>query len=268
MIIDDTVAFVGGVNISHVYSSSSMKLKRAKKVRGRGGWRDTHLRLRGPAVRDLGEAFDANWDAQGCTNARERPDCDPASHCDADECPAAVGIVPSNADEGDSPIRALLRDALVNARHSARLTMAYFVPDDAMLDALVHAARRGVKVEIMLPGNSDSVVMAYAGQAHYQALLDAGAQIHEHQGKMLHAKTAVVDGVWCTIGSCNFDWRSFQHNDEINAVAISRELGQAMEELFDEDRDNARHIHASDWRRRGLWQRLCERFVMLGAYFL
>lgn len=268
MIIDDTVAFVGGVNISHVYASSSMKLKRARKVRGRGGWRDTHMRLRGPAVTELGKAFDANWDAQGCRNARERPDCDPAPDCESDECAAAVGIVPSNASEGESPIRALLRDALVNARHSARLTMAYFVPDDAMLDALIRAARRGVKVEIMLPGNSDSVVMARAGQFHYQKLLEAGARIFEHKGQMLHAKTAVVDGVWCTIGSCNFDWRSFRHNDEINAVAISRDLGAAMEALFAEDRDNARQIHASDWRRRGLWQRFCERFVMLGAYLL
>lgn len=268
MIIDDTVAFVGGVNISHVYSSSSMKLKRAKKVRGRGGWRDTHMRLRGPAVTELARAFDANWDAQGCSNTRERPACDPATDCSADECAAAVGIVPSNADEGDSPIRALLRDALNNARHSARLTMAYFVPDDAMLDALIRAARRGVEVEIMLPGNSDSAVMACAGQFHYAKLLDAGARIYEHQGKMLHAKTVVIDGVWSTIGSCNFDWRSFCHNDEINAVAISRELGTAMEALFGEDRENARQIHATTWKQRGLWQRCCERFVMLGAYFL
>ena len=268
MVVDDSVAFVGGVNISHEYAASYMKLKRAKKVRGHQGRRDTHLRLRGPAVRWLAEAFEANWRDQRCDDAARNLQALGPARCEDDECDATVAIVAADADRGDAPIRRLLRQALEQARHSARLTMAYFVPDDDTLRALTDAARRGVEVEVILPGQSDSSIMGFAGQAHYQRLLEAGVAIHEHPADMLHAKTVVIDGVWSTIGSCNFDWRSFVHNDEINAVAISPELGQQMEALFDADRRRAKRVDAADWARRGWRQRACEQLVMLGAYWL
>jgi cardiolipin synthase len=132
------------------------------------------------------------------------------------------------------------------------LTIAYFVPDPQLLKALTDAAGRGVDVKLILPSHSDSDVVFHAGRSHYSGLLEAGVKLHERQGALLHSKTAVIDGVWSTVGSTNLDWRSFLDNDEINAVILGREFGQKMLDMFATDLAASQAIDLESWNRRPL----------------
>jgi cardiolipin synthase A/B len=138
-----------------------------------------------------------------------------------DEIVRAIG---SRAEEEASPIYLTLVSAITRAEAEVHLTVAYFGPDRPLLKALTGAARRGVKVKLVLPSYTDSAAIFHLGRSHYTRLLKAGVEIHERQGAVMHAKTAVIDGVWSTIGSSNLDWRSFLHNDEINAVVLGGEF--------------------------------------------
>jgi len=138
--------------------------------------------------------------------------------------------------------------------------MAYFVPDPAFIDVLSGAARRGVDVVLVLPGFSDSSLVFNAGRSHYTELLKAGVKIYERRDALLHAKTAVVDGVWSTVGSSNMDWRSFALNYEINAVVLGPEFASEMEALFQRDVADSVQITPEDWRNRGADDRFMEFF--------
>uniref|UniRef100_UPI0005C16416 phospholipase D-like domain-containing protein n=1 Tax=Muricoccus aerilatus TaxID=452982 RepID=UPI0005C16416 len=163
------------------------------------------------------------------------------------------------APDSDQPLiyRTLLA-TIALAQKSIHLTTGYFVPTPDLARALTDAARRGVDVQIVVPGQSDSSVAIAAGRAAYGDLLEAGVRIHERQGKILHAKTAVVDGAWSAIGSSNLDWRSAVWNNEINAIILGREFGERMEALFRQDVAASRAVDLVAWRRRGLDQRLQE----------
>jgi cardiolipin synthase len=132
-----------------------------------------------------------------------------------------------------------------------------------LLQALVDAARRGVDVKLLLPSRSDSALVFNAGRAHYQTLLEGGVKIYERNGAVLHAKTAVIDGVWSTVGSTNLDWRSFRDNDEINAVILGREFAQQMGVMFNQDLDASRQIELHAWNQRSAGSRLKEWMAQL-----
>jgi cardiolipin synthase len=132
------------------------------------------------------------------------------------------------------------------------LTNAYFVPDPQLLQALIGAAARGVDVRLILPSHSDSEVVFHAGRSHYSVLLEGGVKIYERAGALLHSKTAVIDGVWSTVGSTNLDWRSFLDNDEVNAVIIGRDFGQKMLAMFAVDLAASQAIDLQSWERRPL----------------
>ena len=125
--------------------------------------------------------------------------------------------------------------------------MAYFVPDPQTLEALKGAAGRGVDVRLVLPAYTDFWAIFHAGRSHYSGLLEAGVKIYERQEALLHAKTAVIDGVWSTVGSTNIDWRSFLHNDELNAVILGPEFGRQMEATFRSDLGNSKRITLEEW---------------------
>src|SRR5262249_6681221 len=147
-------------------------------------------------------------------------------------------------------------------------TNAYFVPARELLEALQRAARRGVDVEIILPGHSDNWVVLAAGRAYYEDLLEAGVKIYERRNRLLHAKTATVDGVWSTIGSTNLDCRSLQHNDEPNAVILGPDFAASMDAMFEKDRSLSTAITRDSWAERPIIDRLKEQAARSWALFL
>ena len=156
-----------------------------------------------------------------------------------------------------------LMSAISSAQRSIYITMAYFVPDPALIKALIDAAGRGVDVKLVLPGFSDSALVFHAGRSHYDALLHGGVQIAERRDAFLHAKTILVDGVWSSVGSSNLDWRSFALNHELNAVILSSDFGALMQKQFDEDLAAATPVDAETWARRGVRNRMMESFSRL-----
>jgi cardiolipin synthase len=161
-----------------------------------------------------------------------------------------VRAIGSTPDEPYSQIYLTLISAIGNAERQIHLTNAYFVPDRQLLKALIDAAGRGVEVNLILPSHSDSKLAFHAGRSHYSALLKAGVRIHERRGALLHAKTALIDGVWSCVGSTNLDWRSFVDNDEIDAVVLGRDFAQQMRAMIAGDLAASETISRDDWQRR------------------
>jgi len=259
LVVDGQVGFVGGINVSGVYASSSFGSsrsdKREQQSSSKAPWRDTHIRIAGPAVVEIERVFQEGWRSQKGPPIVER------------------GLITSVSKRGEDVVRILsnepgandnfevyltLMSAFQSAEKSIFITMAYFVPDPAFLDALKQAAQRGVEVVLVLPGFSDSGLVLQAGRSHYGELLDAGVKIYERNDALLHAKTAVVDGVWATVGSSNMDWRSFTLNHEINAVVLGDRFAGQMENLFRIDRVAARAVDREQWELRGIKTRFIE----------
>jgi cardiolipin synthase len=142
------------------------------------------------------------------------------------------------------------------------------VPDEQTLKALTEAARRGVDVKIILPGTSDEGMVFYAGRSHYTHLLKSGVKVYEHRTAMLHAKTAVIDGVWSTVGSTNMDLWSFLRNDEVNAIILGKDFATEMEEMFEKDLEQSNQIYLDQWKKRSLGKRVKEWFTRLLAHWL
>ncbi|WP_232429029.1 cardiolipin synthase [Aromatoleum toluclasticum] len=264
LIVDGHTAFLGGINISSVYSSGSGKQRTRPGPDGNVGWRDTHLQVQGPVVAELQKLFLSTWEAQKGAPLKERnyfPRLDNAG-------PHVVRAIGSSPDEPFSLIYATLLSAIGSAESSVLLTNAYFVPDPQLLAALKAAARRGVDVTLILPGQTDSWLVLHAGRGYYDQLLSAGVKIHERRGAILHSKTALIDGVWATIGSTNLDWRSFLHNHELNAVVLGAEFGRQVHAMFKKDLAESDAITLEQWRSRPLHLRLQELFARAWEYWL
>jgi cardiolipin synthase len=148
------------------------------------------------------------------------------------------------------------------------ITQAYFAPDKEFLQLLASSARRGVDVRLLAPGLSDSAMVLSASRSRYGDLLEAGVRIFENQNAVLHAKTAVIDGIWSTVGSSNLDYRSFLHNDEVNAIVIGEEFGLEMEKQFLQDMTQAREIELHEWNDRSVWSRFREKLSWTIEYWL
>jgi len=179
-----------------------------------------------------------------------------------------VRAIGSTPEEPFSQIYATLLSAIASAQTSVQVTIAYFVPDPQLLAALVAAATRGVAVTLILPSQTDSWLVFHAGRAFYETLLSAGVQIHERQGVVLHSKTALIDGVWATVGSTNLDWRSFLHNHELNVVVLGQEFGQQLQVLIDKDLVESKQITLQAWRQRSPVSRVKEWFARWWEYWL
>jgi cardiolipin synthase len=179
-----------------------------------------------------------------------------------------VRAIGSTPEEPFSQIYATLLSAINSAESQVFITNAYFVPDPQLLAALKQASQRGVDVKLLLPGKSDSDLVFYASRSFYDELLSAGVKIYERQDDLLHAKTAVIDGVWSTVGSTNLDWRSFVNNQEINAVILGQDFGNKMQVLFDQDLESSKIITLQAWRKRAISSRIKERAARLWARLL
>jgi cardiolipin synthase len=262
LVVDGKVAFTGGINISSVYSTGSSGRLRKHDIDS--GWRDTHIEIRGPAVAEFQKMFLDTWHKQNCQGPAAR-NYFPVPERRSDK---VVRVIGSSPDDEISYIYAEMLSAIVHAGSSIHITMAYFVPDPQMIEALKQAAQRGVDVKLILPGFSDMSVAFYAGRSYYADLLEAGVKIYERRDALLHAKTAVIDGVWSTVGSANMDWRSFLHNDEINAVVLGESFAQEMERMFETDLGNATALDQAQWDRRGALLRFKEWASRLWEYWL
>lgn len=264
LIVDGRVAFVGGINISSVYSGGSFRLSSKVRPGGELPWRDTHLKIEGPVVAELQKLFIQTWEKQqgsAMAPAHYFPELDRQG----DELVRAIG---SSPDDAYSLIYATLISALRSAQSEIWITNAYFVPDPQLLEALRQAAASGVDVRLILPSSTDSWLVFHAGRAHYDELLQAGVKIYERHDALLHVKTAVIDGVWSTIGSTNLDWRSFLHNQEVNVVILGGNFGEEMREVFLADQAQSYAITLQGWQRRPLDVRVKEQLGHMWEYWL
>jgi len=252
LVVDGLVAFTGGVNISSTYANSS--LFRSKAMRNaKVGWRDTHIKIEGPAVAALQWVFLDHWASQ---ESPDLPDSDffPPLKEAGDKLVRVLASEPG----GDYDIYKAYVLAIQKATKTVHITSAYFVPDVQIMKALSDAAQRGVDVKIILPGVSDSGLLFHAARSFYSEMLASGINIFQLQIAVLHAKTAVIDKVWATVGSTNIDTRSFLHNHEINVVVFGEEFGNAMENAFAEDLRYSTEITQGKWDQRPLDDRLKE----------
>ena len=267
LIVDGQVAFVGGINISSVYSSGSLgsgSFGKSKSTKDKQPWRDTHLRLAGPVVNEFQKLFIATWSQQKGEPLASK-DYFPMPKSKGNDVVRAIG---SSPEEAYSQIYATLISAINSAETQVFLTNAYFVPDPQLLAALKEAVQRGVDVRLLLPGKTDSMLVFYASRSYYDELLSAGVKIYERQDALLHAKTALIDGVWSTIGSTNLDWRSFVNNQEINAVMLGQDFGGQMQTMFEKDLESSKLITLEAWRKRSIAARIKERAARLWARWL
>jgi len=254
LVVDGKVAFTGGINISADYAKSSLFRSKARPTdKSQVGWRDTQIEVEGPAVRAFQWRFVRTWASQDADDLREA-DYFPGSVVAGDKIVRVLATEPDTTFE----IYKAYVLAFQQAKKSIHLTSAYFVPDQQVVDALVAAARRGVDVKLVLPGVSDSGLVFYAGHALYSQLLDAGVQIYQLKLAVLHAKTAVIDSNWSTVGSSNIDTRSFLHNSELNVIVIGDEFGGEMEKAFQEDIRDSLQITPQAWHHRPLTDRMRE----------
>jgi cardiolipin synthase A/B len=238
LIVDGRVGFTGGVGIADEWLGHAQDPEH---------WRDSHFRLEGPAVAQMQAAFVDNW-IETCAELLHGeeyfPSIDPAG-------PHAAQVFKSSADEASESVRLMYLMAIAAAERSVRVANAYFVPDSLAVDTLVAARRRGVSVEIVVPGRHiDSKVVRRASRSRWGRLLEAGVAIYEYQPTMFHVKVAVVDDLWTSVGSTNFDNRSFRLNDEANLNVFDADFARAQARVFEDDKARARRITLEEWRHR------------------
>ena len=263
LVVDGRIAVLGGINISSVYSGGSAGLGRddSKQL---VPWRDTDLQIEGPVVAPFQKLFMETWQSQKGPPLAAR-DYFPQLTGQGDEVVRAIGSAP---EEPFSQIYVTLISAINSADTEILLTNAYFIPDPQLVQALVGAVARGVEVKLIVPSVSDSSLVFHAGRSHYDVLLAGGVKLYERRQALLHAKTALIDGVWTTVGSTNLDWRSFLHNQELTAVILGAQFGAKMREAFDRDLAVSDVITLEAWRRRPLSTRAKEWFGRLWEYWL
>jgi cardiolipin synthase len=264
LIIDGKTAIIGGINISKVYSSSPLKRKNTEKAPI--FWRDTDIQIEGPAVRELQKLFLDTWMKQKRAKPSERNYFPAPSPLEAGT--ALVRIIGSMPGETNRIPFIMYVSAISFAEHSIHLTNSYFIPDDQIVKALTNAAERGVDVKIILPGVTDSQLSLHAQRYHYSRLLKSGVKIYEHSNSLLHAKTAVIDRVWSTVGSTNMDFLSLLHNNEVNAVVLNKGFAVEMERMFARDLSNSKEIQWAVWKSRPVMPKFREWFVNLFVRWL
>ena len=260
VVIDGKIAFTGGFGIDDRWMGDG---------KSEGCWRDTNVRIEGPAVDQLQGAFIANWaEASACLLMGE----DLFGKTDGDEerpGDITAGLMHTDPSIGSTNAERFFILSIAAARHSIWITTPYFVPDDDFRDLLMKAAERGVDVRILDPGsNTDQKPAFFAGRAHFEELMEAGIRIYEYQPTMIHAKTMVVDGKWGYIGTVNFDNRSMMLNDEVALVYTSGDIGGQLVRIFNDDLSRAKEINLDEFRKRPLWQKVTEQLSRTVSHIL
>ena len=239
LIVDGTTSFIGGYNLGALYATQ---------------WRDTHLRLRGPAAGELARAFTGFWN-------RFCPAHEQITQRYHHRFDALITIGQNEAMRASFPIRDLYIAAIDEAEQSILLTTAYFVPDHMLLDALRAAAGRGVDVRVLVPWVSNHAVADWIAHSYFSECLRGGVRIFGYRYTMLHAKTCTIDGQWTTVGTCNLDRLSLVGNYEINVAVYSPALAQQMDALFAEDTTERFELTLEQWQRRPWYNKVGERIL-------
>lgn len=246
LIVDERVAMTGGVGIAEEWQGDA---------RNPDEWRDTHFRLRGPIVRQMGAAFVEHW-----------VECGHPSVCEGDTFPD----LPKEGDADLLMLRGssgpfwhdvgLAMDAMLrSAERRIRITTAYFVPGERMLELMCAAPARGVEVELLLPGTHlDNRVTHLASADDYERMLECGVTIRHYEQTMLHAKVLTIDGELAMFGSANVDERSMRHNEELSIVAFDPDLVAVLDAHYEEDITKAEVIDLERWRDRPIWKKWAE----------
>jgi cardiolipin synthase A/B len=249
LVVDGRLGITGGSGVSEKWTGDGHR---------DGHWRDTDVRIEGPAVAWLQAAFVENW-RETTRELLGGADYFPVPHPGGGE--VRVQVIPSSPAGGSYAAYTMILLALTSARQSILLTNPYFVLDDRMTGALLTATRRGVRVVALTPGKIDHNLVRSASRHGFGQLLLGGVQIFEYQAALLHAKTIVVDGAWASVGSTNFDNRSFALNDELNVAVYDAAVAARLQAVFERDLADARRVEYADWVNRGLTTRLQELLV-------
>jgi cardiolipin synthase len=245
-VVDGRVGFTGGVGIAQEWCGDA---------RDETEWRDTHLRVEGPAVDGLQSAFIQDWAESG------RPLYD-----DRDQFPeqpqpgsSTVQIVRGSASLGWDDMQSAFHVLLESAQQRLRLATAYFAPDDDFLDTLCAAPGRGVEVDLLLPGpHADKRVCQLASEAAYARLVDCGVRVWTFQPSMMHAKVMTIDRCAAVVGSSNFNRRSLDHDEEVVLIALDREIAATLDDHLEQDLSRSEQIDLARWRERSRPQRVLE----------
>lgn len=275
LVVDGRVAFLGGINVSGVYTAEGVSKQRGGAAGSAGAsdkpfnerpWRDTQVKLEGPVVEDFQKSFVKMW--AKVTGEKPLDGADLYSKGGNVGPHLVRAIEGSPSQQGANAMYLALVSAIDSAEQEITITMAYFVPHDALLDALKAAAARGVKVRILLPSRTDNWLVLAAGQSYYGELLESGVRLFERKNRLLHSKTATIDGVWSTVGSTNLDWRSLAYNDEINAVILGPEFAAQLGRSFEADLKNSVEITREAWEKRPVTDRAKEGIARAWARML
>ncbi|GAA2467911.1 phospholipase D-like domain-containing protein [Streptomyces macrosporus] len=246
LVVDEKVAYTGGVGIAEEWCGDA---------RDEHEWRDTHVQVRGPAVDGIAAAFAQNW-----------AECAPVLFDERDRFTeheprgdAVVQVVRGSASFGWQDMQTLLRVVLESAQERVRLATAYFAPDPYFVELLCATARRGVAVDVLLPGRyTDQRVCQLAGQRYYERLTACGVRIWEYRPTMMHAKIVTVDGVAALVGSTNLNRRSLDHDEEVMLAVLDEDFTATLDGHFEEDLTRSVRIEGRRWRRRPVLQRVRE----------
>jgi cardiolipin synthase len=246
--VDGRVGYTGGFGLADYWLGSG---------HSENEWRESNVRFEGPAVAQLQATFASGWaEAAGelITGDLFFP-----PQAFAEVGPVRAALFHSVPTAGSTPAERFLALSISGARHTLYISNSYFVPDDDFRRLLVRAAKRGVDVRVLTAGDkSDVKTTLYAGRARYPELIKGGVRIYEYQPTMMHAKTFVIDGVWSTVGSLNFDNRSLVFNNESNLVTLDERVGATLDSLFADDLRYAKEIKLAEFDRRSWIEQLLE----------
>ncbi len=270
LVVDRQIAFTGGMNIMEESGSfplggrglGSGSGSDRGAAAGTGQWRDTHVRLAGPAAREMAVVFAEGWERARGTPFEIEPPPEEGEEPAADGGEGAgVLVLDARPNRGYAEAASILTAIVTAARERVWITNAYFAPRRAAVRILGSAAQRGVDVRLLLPGLTDVPIVRHAGHGFYKALLDRGVRIFEYQPAILHAKSMVADGLASVVGSTNLDFRSFHFNAECNLVILDRPTGARLERAFEDDLAKSEEIVLETWRRRGVLHKLGDRLA-------
>lgn len=249
LIIDGKIGFTGGVGFADFWQGNADSPEH---------WRDTHFKLEGPAVAQMQAAFMDNW-MKSSARVLDTEEYFPALHPVGNELAQVFYSSPKDGAESMSLMYLL---SIAAARKNIRLSASYFVPSTLTTQEMIEARKRGVNVEIIVPGSqTDAALVRYASRSRWGPLLKAGVKIYEYQPTMFHCKSMVIDDVWVSVGSANFDNRSFRLNDEANLNVYSKTFAEKQIELFEEDKKKSHLVSYTEWKKRGFLHKILEKLI-------
>lgn len=260
LVIDGRIAFTGGAGIADWWACPPGASPGKRQSKEKGPWRDTMARFEGPIVAALQGVAAENW-LECCgeilTGPEYYPDLQPAGRTTA-------FVVKSSPSDRATVSRVTFQLLMEGTDETLDISTPYFLPDRALRRALVHVARRGVAISVVVPGHTtDQRWVRLASRRMWGQLLEAGIRIHEYRGSMTHAKVIIADGVWSVLGTTNIDNRSFEHNDEVNVAMCDPEVAARLLDDYRRDVLDSDEVTLERWEQRPLWEKIVGPFVWI-----